>query len=303
VGIRLVSRARLGRGTSLVASTPPRGDAGLAMMALILAPIVFVIQNWLAYLIALAIVAAFIALLVGGLILFHWLNQRQAERVERERLDHYTRTEEEARRLAAERYFRQAEAHGQKQEEVDRVETPATARTRDMLRLEPPAMIAARHTLPATVALLLLLLAPADAVAAPNTPFASLCGRVLTGITFSARQAISLNRVCTITVGAGGVLRIADSNIGGRDLRLNLRGGGAVGVDPVSWRPNELGRGSSRCRRHDRPTRRSSGARWSSWCAPAAARRSWRASSSPRPRRSAPGSSRPGATVAGAMTA
>ena len=65
------------------------------------------------------------------------------------------------------------------------------------------------------------------------------------------------------------------------------RGGG---VDPNSWTPDPLGRRYPPCRDQDRRTRRSSGARWLSWCEPDGVRKSCHESSSRRRRRSATGS-------------
>ena len=63
-----------------------------------------------------------------------------------------------------------------------------------------------------------------------------------------------------------------------------------VGVDPNSWTPDPLGRRYPPCRDQDRRTRRSSGARWLSWCEPDGVRKSCHESSSRRRRRSATGS-------------
>jgi hypothetical protein len=59
------------------------------------------------------------------------------------------------------------------------------------------------------------------------------------------------------------------------------------GVDPVSWTPHGWGgKECPRCRRAIGRTRRSSGSGSSSWSAKGERLRSWRASSSPRPKRS-----------------
>ena len=63
-----------------------------------------------------------------------------------------------------------------------------------------------------------------------------------------------------------------------------------IGVDPNSWTPDPLGRRYPPCRDQDRRTRRSSGARWLSWCEPDGVRKSCHESSSRRRRRSATGS-------------
>ena len=63
-----------------------------------------------------------------------------------------------------------------------------------------------------------------------------------------------------------------------------------LGVDPNSWTPDPLGRRYPPCRDQDRRTRRSSGARWLSWCEPDGVRKSCHESSSRRRRRSATGS-------------
>ena len=65
---------------------------------------------------------------------------------------------------------------------------------------------------------------------------------------------------------------------------------GRLGVDPNSWTPDPLGRRYPPCRDQDRRTRRSSGARWLSWCEPDGVRKSCHESSSRRRRRSATGS-------------
>ena len=62
------------------------------------------------------------------------------------------------------------------------------------------------------------------------------------------------------------------------------------GVDPNSWTPDPLGRRYPPCRDQDRRTRRSSGARWLSWCEPDGVRKSCHESLSRRRRRSATGS-------------
>ena len=68
------------------------------------------------------------------------------------------------------------------------------------------------------------------------------------------------------------------------------------GVDPNSWTPDPLGRRYPPCRDQDRRTRRSSGARWLSWCEPDGVRKSCHESSSRRRRRSATGSCKPSVT-------
>ena len=65
---------------------------------------------------------------------------------------------------------------------------------------------------------------------------------------------------------------------------------GHLGVDPNSWTPDPLGRRYPPCRDQDRRTRRSSGARWLSWCEPDEVRKSCHESLSRRRRRSATGS-------------
>src|SRR5271166_1693638 len=60
-------------------------------------------------------------------------------------------------------------------------------------------------------------------------------------------------------------------------------------VAPVSWTPDDLCSRSPRWPRQDEPTHLSSVARWSIWCAPAARRRSWRASLNRRRSRSGTG--------------
>ena len=62
------------------------------------------------------------------------------------------------------------------------------------------------------------------------------------------------------------------------------------GVDPNSWTPDPLGRRYPPCRDQDRRTRRSSGARWLSWCEPDGVRKSCHESLSRPRRRSATGS-------------
>ena len=62
------------------------------------------------------------------------------------------------------------------------------------------------------------------------------------------------------------------------------------GVDPNSWTPDPLGRRYPPCRDQDRRTRRSSGARWLSWCEPDGVRKSCHESLSRRRRRFATGS-------------
>ena len=69
-----------------------------------------------------------------------------------------------------------------------------------------------------------------------------------------------------------------------------------TGVDPNSWTPDPLGRRYPPCRDQDRRTRRSSGARWLSWCEPDGVRKSCHESSSRRRRRSATGSCKPSVT-------
>jgi hypothetical protein len=86
------------------------------------------------------------------------------------------------------------------------------------------------------------------------------------------------------------------------DLAGNILAAIDSGVDPVSWRPPHLGRRGSRCRRVTRPTRRSSGDGWWSWCAPGGTRRTWRGSSSRRPRRSGTGCDRPSGMRASVRT-
>src|ERR1700730_17026283 len=54
--------------------------------------------------------------------------------------------------------------------------------------------------------------------------------------------------------------------------------GPVIEVAPVSWTPDYLGSRSPRWPRQEQPTRLSSAARWLTWCAPAARRRSWRVS-------------------------
>ena len=56
------------------------------------------------------------------------------------------------------------------------------------------------------------------------------------------------------------------------------------GVDPNSWTPDPLGRRYPPCRDQDRRTRRSSGARWLSWCEPDGVRKSCHESLSRPPR-------------------
>ena len=63
-----------------------------------------------------------------------------------------------------------------------------------------------------------------------------------------------------------------------------------TGVDPNSWTPDPLGRRYPPCRDQDRRTRRSSGARWLSWCDPDGVRKSCHESLSRRRRRFATGS-------------
>ena len=61
-------------------------------------------------------------------------------------------------------------------------------------------------------------------------------------------------------------------------------------LDPNSWTPDPLGRRYPPCRDQDRRTRRSSGARWLSWCDPDGVRKSCHESLSRRRRRFATGS-------------
>ncbi len=56
-----------------------------------------------------------------------------------------------------------------------------------------------------------------------------------------------------------------------------------LGIDPLSWTPDHLGERSPRCREETHPIRSSFASRRSSWCMPAARRRSCRVSSSRRP--------------------
>ena len=71
---------------------------------------------------------------------------------------------------------------------------------------------------------------------------------------------------------------------------------GITGVDPNSWTPDPLGRRYPPWRDQDRRMRRSSGARWLSWCEPDGVRKSCHESSSRRRRRSATGSCKPSVT-------
>ena len=75
------------------------------------------------------------------------------------------------------------------------------------------------------------------------------------------------------------------------------------GVDPVSWTPEPLRWRSPPCRDQDDLIHLNFAARWSSWCMPAALRRSWRVSSSQPRSRSATGLPRLRATPAVAMAA
>ena len=61
----------------------------------------------------------------------------------------------------------------------------------------------------------------------------------------------------------------------------------ATEVDPPWWTPDPLGRRYPSCRDQDRPMRRSTGAKWSSWFEPDVHRRTWHGSSSRQRRRSA----------------
>src|SRR6516225_4726232 len=74
-------------------------------------------------------------------------------------------------------------------------------------------------------------------------------------------------------------------------------------VAPVSWTPDYLGSRSPRWARQEQPTRLSSAARWLSWCAPAARRRSWRVSLNRRHSRSGTGWHSLSVTPAGATAA
>ena len=98
-------------------------------------------------------------------------------------------------------------------------------------------------------------------------------------------QRITFNSRCR-NLGLG---RYPDVSL--REARKRaLRNRQLVGVDPNSWTPDPLGRRYPPCRDQDRRTRRSSGARWLSWCEPDGVRKSCHESSSRRRRRSATGS-------------
>ena len=86
----------------------------------------------------------------------------------------------------------------------------------------------------------------------------------------------------------GGGLRTSEA------LHLSMRDVDLVdavltGVAPLWWTPEHCAEEVSTCRRNNRRTRRSTGARWSSWFARAARPGSWPASSSAPLRRSATG--------------
>src|SRR6516165_12441889 len=87
--------------------------------------------------------------------------------------------------------------------------------------------------------------------------------------------------------------------------QIQLKNGGqtAAEVAPVSWTPDYLGSRSLRWARQEQPTRLSSAARWLTWCAPAARRRSWRVSLNRRHSRSGTGWHSLSVTPAGATAA
>ena len=80
------------------------------------------------------------------------------------------------------------------------------------------------------------------------------------------------------------------SQFSGEALKAHRERLGLSGVDPNSWTPDSLGRRYPPCRDQDRRTRRSSGARWLSWCEPDGVRKSCHESLSRPRRRSATGS-------------
>ena len=94
---------------------------------------------------------------------------------------------------------------------------------------------------------------------------------------------------------ANGCLRLQAGRQPGRPDELASNGDGPAGaqrtgVDPNSWTPDPLGRRYPPCRDQDRRIRRSSGARWLSWCERDGVRKSCHESLSRARRRSATGS-------------
>ncbi len=82
------------------------------------------------------------------------------------------------------------------------------------------------------------------------------------------------------------ILSLAGATLGGDRVCLAC---GRTEVAPVRWTPRSFRERCSTWPRHIFCMRRSSGARWSSWCAPGVIRRTWLVSLSRHPRRSATG--------------